>query len=582
MGLSQHTTVVMHVTRWYTVRMNKTQRKQPTEPKTVIGAKKEKEPREKTPTFLLELPLWTDEGQAKRIRGHLEAGRQLYNAILSEGNRRLKQMRASQAWQEARAIPRSQNAQRRAAFTALRTQYGFSDYALQAVAITLRVDWIADHLDAPLAQKLGTRAYQALNRVCLGTARRVRFKSKGRGLSSLENKRNDTGLRFVLQQPEEGKRGFLRWKDDLIEARLDWDDPVVAHALRHRVKYARIIQRKASSPQAEGADSHGFRYCVQLALEGVPHHKPKHPVGTSTVGLDLGPSTVAIVPREGQASLAVFCEPLDDAAKPIRRLQRKMDRQRRAANPDNYDEKGRIKRGAPLHWKSSTSYQKTRARKATTERKVAAHRKSLHGKMAHAIVALGTTIQMEKISYKAWQKTFGKSIGKRAPGMFVAHLRRTVASTGGTLLEFSTQKTKFSQFCHGCGTCKKKALRQRVHVCSCGIGPVQRDLYSAFLAAFLEPNMLSRPRGPGHAESGGPGGRYWKHAWDGVETRLQAAHDVVKQRAKDGQSLPRSMSVPRARARQPERLSEALLEPPLVFRHNRVEAETHRTEPTGL
>ena len=50
----------------------------------------------------------------------------------------------------------------------------------------------------------------------------------------------------------------------------------------------------------------------------------------------------------------------------------------------------------------------------------------------------------------------------------------------------------------------------------------------------------------------------------------------------EGQSLPRSMGVPRARARQPESLSEAILEPPLVFRHNRVEAEKHRTELTGL
>jgi hypothetical protein len=300
------------------------------------------------------------------------------------------------------------------------------------------------------------------------------------------------------------------------------------------------------------------------------------------VGLDLGPSTIAIVPREGEACLSVFCQQIATEAKPLRRLQRKMDRQRRAANPDNYDEKGRIKRGKRLHWKNSTSYQKTRARKATKERKVAAHRKSLHGKMAHEIIALGTTIQLEKLSYQAWQKQFGKSVGRRAPGMFVAHLRRTVERTGGTLLEFSTHKTKFSQFCHGCGRYQKKSLSERVHACSCGIGPVQRDLYSAFLAAFLKPNMLSSPRGPGYAESAGPRGRYWMHAWDGVETRLQAAHEVVKQRAKDGQSLPRSMSVPRARARQPESLSEAILEPPLVFRHDRVEAEKHRTEPTGL
>src|SRR5215472_7730541 len=53
-----------------------------------------KEPRRKTPTFLLELPLAVYAGQAKRIRGHLEAGRAFYNALLSEGQSRLGRMRA--------------------------------------------------------------------------------------------------------------------------------------------------------------------------------------------------------------------------------------------------------------------------------------------------------------------------------------------------------------------------------------------------------------------------------------------------------------------------------------------------------
>jgi len=86
----------------------------------------EKEPRRKTPTFLLELPLQVDAGQAKGIRGHLEAGRAFYNAVLSEGQRRLRQMRADQAWQAARAIPQTHKQERQAAFSALREQYGFS------------------------------------------------------------------------------------------------------------------------------------------------------------------------------------------------------------------------------------------------------------------------------------------------------------------------------------------------------------------------------------------------------------------------------------------------------------------------
>src|SRR6266566_8049259 len=144
-----------------------------------------KHPKEKTPTFLLELPLMVEAGQAARLRAHLEAGRAFYNAVLSEGQRRLRQMRADPAWQAARAIPRTHKQERQAAFAARREQYGFSEYALHAYAKQVRVSWIADHLDAVLAQTLATRAYQALNRVCVGEARRVRFKSRGRGLSSI-------------------------------------------------------------------------------------------------------------------------------------------------------------------------------------------------------------------------------------------------------------------------------------------------------------------------------------------------------------------------------------------------------------
>src|SRR5689334_18197941 len=82
--------------------------------------------RPKTPTLLLEWPLLTDAGQAARLRAHLEVGRQCYNAMLSAGQQRLRRMRADPAWQAARAIPRTQKQERRAAFSALRERYGFS------------------------------------------------------------------------------------------------------------------------------------------------------------------------------------------------------------------------------------------------------------------------------------------------------------------------------------------------------------------------------------------------------------------------------------------------------------------------
>ena len=243
------------------------------------SAEQNTDARKPTPTFLLELPLQVIPGQAKRLRAHFEAARHLYNAVLSEGQRRLRRMRATPAWQAARAIPCIQKLERKRAFGALRQQYGFSEYDLHEAAKGLNCTWIAEHVDAVLAQTLATRAYRTLNRVCLGQARQVRFKSRGRGLSSVENKRNNTGLRFVLQPPEEGNTGYLLWQDDRLPALINWEDPVVTYGLRHPIKYARLLVRQASSSHAQGADEKGQRYWVQLALAGVPYHQPKHPVG---------------------------------------------------------------------------------------------------------------------------------------------------------------------------------------------------------------------------------------------------------------------------------------------------------------
>ncbi len=540
--------------------------------KSQATADQGRQARKRTPTFLLELPLQIDEGQAARLRAHLEAGRQFYNAVLSEGQKRLRRMRADPAWQAARAIPRSHKQERTDAFLRLREQYGFSEYALHEAGKRLRTSWLTEHVDAVLAQTLASRAYQALNRVCLGKARRVRFRSRGRGLSCIENKRNDTGLRFVCQPPEVGNRGYLIWKQDELDALIDRTDPVVKYGLDHPIKYARLIQRKASSPMASGADREGYRYYVQLALEGVPYHKPKHVVGKDIIGADLGPSSIALVPQHAAASLSVFCAELTRDEKHLRRLQRKMERQRRAANPDNYDEQGRIKKQGrkQLHWKASRGYEKTRRRKAAKERRLAAHRKSLHGKKVHEIVAVGNTIITEKLSYKGWQKLYGKSVGLRAPGMFVALLRRTVASTGGTLIEVSTQSTKLSQWCHGCGVCRKKPLSQRFHQCPCGIGPIQRDLYSAFLAAYLDPATPI------------PSCAQYVVPWEGAEARLRAAHEQVQERAKAGQVLPQSFGIPRAGARLPESLREPKQEPVLLLRGARLEAWKERSEPSVL
>ena len=63
---------------------------------------------------------------------------------------------------------------------------------------------------------------------------------------------------------------------------------------------------------------------------------------------------------------------------------------------------------------------------AELSRREAAHRRTEHGRLCNRVLALGNIVKTEKISYRAWQRSFGRSVAKRAPGLFVSLLRRNV------------------------------------------------------------------------------------------------------------------------------------------------------------
>src|SRR5713101_6099487 len=142
---------------------------------------------------------------------------------------------------------------------------------------------------------------------------------------------------------------------------------------------------------------------------------------------------LAIVPQAGPARLLLLAEELAPDARKRRRLQRHLERQRRANNPQHYDAQGRIKKRDKGQrrrvWRESHRYQQTRQRLATTERKLAAHRRSLHGHLANQIIRLGDDLRIEQVSYKSWQRCFGSSVGLRAPGRFVDAVKCVVART---------------------------------------------------------------------------------------------------------------------------------------------------------
>ncbi|MEW6495350.1 MAG: transposase [Cyanobacteriota bacterium] len=397
----------------------------------------------------------------------LEAARQMYNACLGQAMKRVRLIRQSKDFQKACSL-KPNNPERKVLFKRVRERYEFSDYAIQSYGTSIRHSWIANHIDAHTGQKIATRAFNAAEKVLFGKAKKVRFKGKNQ-FDSVEGKSNAAGIRW--------KGDRVEWSGLKLPALITSNDPVILHGLNSKVKYVRLVRRKINGRN---------RFYAQLVCQGKPFIKPKNYLGHGDVGIDIGPSTIAVV-SDTDVQLDQFAFELEFEVAHIRRLQRKMDRSRRATNPDNFNPNGTVKKGTK-QWNNSKTYLKTRSAKANLERKLAAQRKSLHGELVNAILRTGDTIKLEKLSYKAFQKLFGKSVGKRAPGMFVSHLISKAERAGGKVVEMPTVTTKLSQTCH-CGRVRKKKLSERVHRCECGV-VAQRDLYSALLAKYIEPHTF--------------------------------------------------------------------------------------------
>jgi transposase len=430
----------------------------------------------------------------------------MYNACLGEAMRRIRLIRQSKGFTLARSL-NSNNPERKVLFKRARERYDFSEYALHSYSTQLRHSWLGDHIDSNTAQKLATRAYKAVEKVLFGQAKKVRFKGKNQ-MDSVEGKSNKSGIRW--------KGEAVEWGGLELKALISENDPVILHGLNSKVKYVRLVRRKISGRN---------KFYAQLVCEGKPFVKTKNTLGQGSVGIDIGPSTIAIV-GDDQSHLKQFATELDFSCQHIRRLQRKMDRSRRATNPNNFNANGTVKKGSK-QWNSSKSYLKTRNSKANLERKLAAQRKSLHGELVNETLRSGDVIKLEKLSYKAFQKLFGKSVGKRAPGMFVSHLKSKAERAGGKVVEIPTYNTKLSQTCQ-CGRVKKKKLSLRVHQCECGI-QMQRDLYSALLAKHIEPDTFVLQVSQ------------LVNDWQSAELRLQAAWRTATQsQPATGRILPSS------------------------------------------
>jgi putative transposase len=439
-------------------------------------------PRATTPSFITTIPLVVTSQDNAEVTSRFQAGRQLYNALLNEAMVRMNLVRSSDLFQAARKI--SKGKLRNDIFAAARKECRYSEYDLHSYAaiVAKASKWIAQKIDAQAQQTLAKRAFQASEKVMFGRAKKVRFKVPSR-FNSMEGKTNKQGIRWVDSQ--------LVWGKLKLNGIIDLENPVMMHGLESPIKYVRLLRKEIHGKQ---------RYFAQLICEGVPFKKDANFTTAGTVGLDLNVSNVAYV-ADNNAGLLPFAEKVPTFEREIKAAQRQMQRSQRIANPDNYEpdfkgrkgrqtvtKKGKVKKGK-RQWNKSKRYLKLAAKKRELERRKAAYSKSQNRKLVNDILRNGNQIRTENVSVKGWQKRYGKAISAKSPGYFQSELKRKAESAGGSFTKFSTQKTALSQT-HLTGERIKKSLSERVHYDQTGI-VMHRDLFSAFLARYVDENQLS-------------------------------------------------------------------------------------------
>lgn len=441
--------------------------------------------------YVLTLPLSTEIYQEDILDKRFNICRQIYNACLGEILKRYNHMRESKAYQKISKLPKGKD--RNKQFNDLNKLYNINEYSLHEF-VKPTYKHFKDNIDSLTCQKLASRAYSAFEKLMFHAAKKVNF-IKYDKLKSIEGKWNKSGIKYDI------KSNQLIWNGLKIPVIIK-DNDVYAHmAIQDKVKYCRIKREMIKEK---------CHYYIQLIMEGIPPTKVtkqgeiKGKIGIeSPVGIDIGTQTIAFS-SQYQVKLLELAPEINKIDREVKLLQRKMDRSRRATNPNKFNKNGTIVKGNKDKWIYSKHYVKIKNVRKELFRKQSALRKESHNILANEILNLGDKFYVETMSYKGLQKRakkttknkdgkfnkkkrFGKSLANKAPSMFLTILDNKLKWNGTQLYKIDTYSIKASQYNHIDNTYVKKDLSERWN--DFGEFKIQRDLYSSFLIMNVNKNL---------------------------------------------------------------------------------------------
>lgn len=359
--------------------------------------------------FIVQFPLKTEKYQEDILDKRFEIGRQIYNSLVNITQKRYKEMIKTKQYRNllsSLSNDKKKDKDTWKRINEIRKQYRMSEYSFHEDVKQMQKHF-KDNIDAFTAQKIATTLWKSYDKLFFGNGHKVYFKRYGT-LNSLEGKSNKTGIRFADDT--------MIWNGLKIPVQIDYDNYYEYQAMQYEICYCRIIRKYVRNKN---------KYYVQIVFKGNPPVKVntetgeiKHSIGSGDVGIDIGVSTIA-VSSESDVKIFELADKVQNIENQKRLLLRKMDRSRRAINPNNFNEDGTIKKqgNKKVKWNKSNHYIKYQNELKELYRKQADVRKYQHECLANYIVSLGNNIYVEEMNFAGLQKR-AKNTEKNDKGKF--------------------------------------------------------------------------------------------------------------------------------------------------------------------
>lgn len=246
------------------------------------------------------------------------------------------------------------------------------------------------------------------------------------------------------------------------------------------------------------------KYYVQFSFAGTPYNKGRN-MGKGVVGIDPGPSKIAVV-SDVKVAIYPLAMSITEDEQAVARLERKLDRSRRATNPELYNEDGTYIKGKKQQV-FSKHYIETRSKLADSQRKLAAKRKIAHNVLANEIISLGNEFRVEDNSFRSMQtraketkknangkniskRRFGKSLRNHAPAEFKTILENKVKQYPDGVFVDIPNSIACTQYDFTNKEFTKHELKERTIITSDGQRH-NRDTLAAFNMKFVQTERIA-------------------------------------------------------------------------------------------